>query len=329
MKKKNILHKVLFFLFVLLIASPFLENIQAIYPTFGNLIPISLFSLFLGIIFAITLGNPYTEKLGSITHNLLKISVVGMGFGTSVAKMIEIKTSSFYLVLFFVVIALIIGYAIGRILKVDSKTSDLITAGTSICGASAIAAVAPAIRSTSNQISVALGTVFILSGLGLFLFPMIGDYLDLTQEQFGVWAGLSMHDTASSIGAAGDFEVLRSEKGAESTALIIKLAKVIFIIPLVVLAAYFYKEKGAKLVFPYFIIFFLLAMIANYLFPECHNFFGEIKYFARKGLQITLFLIGANLSITNLKSVGIRPFLHGFALWILVAATSLFAIVSF
>lgn len=285
----------------------------------------SWLALVLGIAFAILLGNPYEGEAGSITNNLLKISVVGIGFGYPISAISELSTSSFYFVIIFIVLALIMGYIIGKIFNIDRKIADLITSGTSICGASAIAAIASTIKANEKQISVALGTIFMLSTTGLIIFPIIGDYLKLTQHQFGVWAGLSIHDTASAIGAAMDFDKAFNEDIAEKVATIIKLSKVIFIVPLVFLGAYLYKGGDKKFTFPYFIIFFLLAMFLNSKFPE-YDSFTTIKEAGKKGLQISLFLIGTNLSFKNLIAIGIKPFLQGLLLWVFISVISLFAI---
>ena len=285
----------------------------------------SWLALVLGIAFAILLGNPYEGEAGSITNNLLKISVVGIGFGYPISVISELSTSSFYFVVIFIVLALIMGYIIGKIFNIDRKIADLITSGTSICGASAIAAIASTIKANEKQISVALGTIFMLSTTGLIIFPIIGDYLKLTQHQFGIWAGLSIHDTASAIGAAMDFDKAFNEDIAEKVATIIKLSKVIFIVPLVFLGAYLYKGGDKKFTYPYFIIFFLLAMFLNSKFPE-YDSFTTIKEAGKKGLQISLFLIGTNLSFKNLIAIGIKPFLQGFLLWVFISVISLFAI---
>jgi len=306
-------NKIFFFGLIVLIA------LSSVFP-FLNWVT-SWLALVLGIAFAILLGNPYEGKTGNITSNLLKISVVGIGFGYPISAISELSHSSFYLVVIFIVLALFMGFIIGKIFNVDRKIADLITSGTSICGASAIAAIASAIKANEKQISVALGTVFMLSASALIIFPIIGDYLKLTQHQFGVWAGLSIHDTASAIGAAIAF-------GGEETlrvATIIKLAKVVFIVPLVFLGTYLYKEGDKKFTFPYFIIFFLLAMFLNSKFPE-YDSFTTIKEAGKKGLQISLFLIGTNLSIKNLKAIGIKPFLQGLLLWVIVSVSSLFSI---
>lgn len=285
-------------------------------------------ALIIGITFAIVLGNPYEGKTVNITSNLLKISVVGIGFGYPLSAISELSASSFYFVIIFIVATIIIGFFIGKIFYVERKISDMINSGTAICGASAIAAIASTIRANDKQTSIALGTVFILSTSSLILFPIIGNYLNLSQEQFGIWAGLAIHDTASSIGAALDFDIAFEKGLAEKVATIIKLAKVIFIVPLVVLGAYLYKEDNKKLTFPYFILFFLLAMFLNSKFPEFDGF-STIKEAGKKGLQISLFLIGANLSVKNLRTIGIKPFLHGFLLWVMVSIGSLIAILYF
>ena len=288
----------------------------------------SWLAFILGLTFAIVLGNPYEGKIENITNNLLKISVVGIGFGYPLSAISELSISSFYFIIIFILLTIIIGFFIGKIFYVNRKTSDMISSGTAICGASAIAAIASSIRATEKEISIALGTIFILSASGLILLPIIGNYLNLTQQQFGLWAGLIIHDTASSIGAALDFDMNFENNLAEKVTTIIKLAKVIFIIPLVFLAAYLYKKDIGKFIFPYFIIFFLLAMFLNSRFPEFDGF-STIKIAGKKGLQISLFLIGANLSIKNLKVIGVKPFLHGFLLWMIVSISSLIAILYF
>lgn len=290
--------------------------------------PTSWLALLIGIIFAILLGNPYEGKTGNITSNILKASVVCIGFGYPISAISELSSISFYFVLIFILITIIIGYLLGRIMSVDKKVSDMISTGTAICGASAIAAIASTIKANEKQISISLGTLFILSASGLVLFPIIGNYLNLTQEQFGIWAGLAIHDTASAIGAAFDFDLYYNDPISEKVTTIIKLAKVIFIIPLVFFGAYLYKEKNRKFSFPYFIIFFILAMFLNSNYPE-YDGFENIKEAGKKGLQISLFLIGTNLSLVNIKSIGVKPFIHGSVIWIMVSIISLIGVVYF
>lgn len=293
-------------------------------------IPLSLFfpelkisswlALVAGIIFVLVLGNPFDGKTGKLTSTLLKTSVVFIGFGYPISAISELSSSEFSYVIIFVLLTPLSGFLLGKLLDVDRKTSDLISSGTAICGASAIAAIASSIKANEKQISISLGTVFILSVSGLILYPSIGNFFSLSEHQFGIWAGLTIHDTASAIGAAQDY-------GTDSlqTATIIKLAKVLFIVPIVFLSSFIYKEGGSKVKFPFFIVFFLLAMILNSLAPEFEGF-SSLKELGKKGLQVSLFLIGANLSFKNLKSIGFKPFIHGLSIWCILSTISLIAI---
>ena len=288
----------------------------------------SWLSLIIGILFVIVLGNPYEHKTGNLTKILIKISVVCIGFGYPISAITELSQSSFYFVFFFIIATVILGYLLTIFFSIDKKIGDMISSGTAICGASAIAAIASPLRANDKQISVALGTVFILSASGLIFFPIIGNYLNLSQEQFGVWAGLTIHDTASAIGAALDFDISFKNEETEKITTIIKLAKVIFIVPLVFLGSLLYKKSNEKVSFPYFILFFILAMFLNSSFPTNEGF-SILKNAGKKGLQICLFLIGTNLSVNNLKTIGIKPFLHGLILWVTVSISSLLAIIHF
>ena len=303
-------NKILFFGFIILIATPF---------SWIN----SLISLVLGLLFALILGNPYQGRTSEITKYLLQFSVIGIGFGTSLTAATEIGKESFYWVFVFVLLTLFVGYLLGKFFGIERTISDLITAGTSICGGSAIAAISPVIKANEKQISVSLGTIFVLSALGLLVFPIVGDLLDMSQDDFGLWAGLAIHDTSSVLGAASDY----GERSLE-VATTVKLARVLFIIPLVFLGSFLYKGKNTKFTFPYFILFFLVAMYINSSLPQYSETFTEIKFLAKKGLQITLFLIGASLSIENLKSVGVKPFFQGFLLWLLISIFSLIVVIN-
>jgi len=304
-------NKILFIGFIILLACPF-SWISC------------LFALVLGISFSLILGNPFEEKTSEVSRYLLQFSVVGIGFGTSLTSATEIGKESFYWILIFVLLTLIVGYLLGKFFNIERKISDLITAGTSICGGSAIAAISPVIKADEKQISVSLGTIFVLSALGLFIFPIVGNILDMSGEDFGLWAGLAIQDTGSVLGAASDYG-----KGALKVATTVKLTRVLFIIPLVFLGSVLYKGKDTKFTFPYFILFFLVAMYINSSFTEYSEYFNDIKLIAKKGLQITLFLIGSSLSVKNLKSVGVKPFLQGFLLWLLISILSLLVVINF
>jgi uncharacterized integral membrane protein (TIGR00698 family) len=230
-----------------------------------------------------------------------------------------------------ITITLVAGYFIGKKLKIDKNTSLLISNGTAICGGSAIAAISPIIKATNEQISVSLGTVFILNSIALLIFPPIGHYLAMSAEQFGTWCAIAIHDTSSVVGAAS---VYTDAQGHEALpiATTIKLERALWIIPLSLGTAYFQKATG-KVKLPYFIFYFVLAiLIATYLpnyFPALNTklngstLFEYAYMFGRKGLVITLFLIGSGLSLKTLQTVGWRPILQGVLLWILIGTISL------
>lgn len=309
--KNNLFNKILFFGFIITIPlSIFIPELKIS----------SWIALITGIIFTVILGNPFEGKTNNLTSTLLKTSVVFIGFGYPITSISDLSGSEFSYVIIFVVLALIIGYVLAKILNVDRKTSDLISSGTAICGASAIAAMGSSIKANEKQISISLGTVFILSVSGLIFYPSIGKYLALSDHQFGIWSGLTIHDTASAIGAAHDFS-----PNSLKIATVIKLAKVLFIVPIVFLYSFIYKEDEKKIQFPIFILFFLIAMILNSLNQEL-EIFSSLKNIGKKGLQISLFLIGTNLSLRNINSIGLKPFIHGFVIWSILSTISLIAI---
>lgn len=221
-----------------------------------------------------------------------------------------------------VVGVMIVGVVLGRVLRVNPKNAYLISSGTAICGGSAIAAVAPIIDADDNDTSLALATIFILNAVALFIFPPIGEALGLTQQQFGTWAAIAIHDTSSVVGAGAAYG-----EEALQVATTIKLTRALWIIPVALFTSFLFKSEGKKVSVPMFIILFVLAMVVNtYLFSrfEVGVIIGDtINLVARKLLTITLFFIGASLSIDVLKSVGLKPLLQGVLLWIVISIASL------
>ena len=222
---------------------------------------------------------------------------------------------------------LVLGFIVGKLLKINGKTSNLISAGTAICGGSAIAAVAPAIRADADQTSVSLGTVFILNSVALFTFPIIGHALGLTQHQFGVWAAIAIHDTSSVVGAAAKYG-----DEALQIATTVKLARALWIAPVALLFAFIYRPKQGETkireIIPWFIFLFLLTTILRTYAPAeiQPSIFESLVMLAKAGLTVTLFLIGASLSRETLKKVGVRPLIQGVILWILISVVSLWAV---
>ena len=280
-------------------------------------------ALALGIAAALTIGPPFPKHRGKITRILLQISVVGLGFGMNFSEVLEAGRDGILFTIATIFGTLILGYLLGKLLKVEFKTSHLISCGTAICGGSAIAAVAPVIEAEEDQISVSLGTVFILNSLALFIFPLLGVAFGLTQHQFGIWSAIAIHDTSSVVGAAAKFG-----EEALQIATTVKLARALWIAPVAMLTAWFFSEKSARFYIPLFILFFLLASVARTYVPLPEAFYESIVFLAKKGLTVTLFLIGASLSLKTIRSVGVKPLVQGVILWIVISVVSLLAILT-
>jgi len=266
-------------------------------------------------------GNPFVAFNHIAITYLLQFSVIGLGFGMNATAAISAGKEGFLLTIFSIFSTLILGTFLGKWLKTDKKTSHLISCGTAICGGSAIAAISPVIKSNENQTSIALGVIFILNSIALFVFPFIGHQLDLSQKEFGLWCAIAIHDTSSVVGAANKY-------GAEALqiATTVKLARALWIIPISLLTAVIFKNKFQKIKIPYFIGLFILAMLFNSYVPQTAIVSPYFVNIAKIGLTITLFLIGATLNINTLKAVGVKPLFQGVLLWIFIAGLGLASI---
>jgi len=274
-------------------------------------------ALLIGFIIAQTIGHPFIQFNQKATSWLLKISVIGLGFGMNIHHAIEAGKSGLLFTFFSITLTLLFGWLIGKWMKVDGKTSFLISSGTAICGGSAIAAVSPIVNADAKQMSVALGTVFILNSVALLIFPSIGHWLNLSQQQFGLWCAIAIHDTSSVVGASAKYG-----HEALQIATTIKLERALWIIPLSIITVLFSKGETKKISIPYFIGFYILTMCIGTYFPEYTTQYSLLVLLAKKGLTVTLFLIGAGLSIDAIKSVGVKPLLQGVALWVLISVVS-------
>lgn len=278
-------------------------------------------ALVIGVVMANTIGNPFREFSARAVKWLLQISIVGLGFGMNFYSAIDAGKEGLFFTVATIILVLSAGWLLGKLLKIDPKTSYLVSSGTAICGGSAIAAVAPIIEADSKQISVALGTVFILNAVALLIFPYIGHYFELSQYQFGLWSAIAIHDTSSVVGAASAYGA-----GALETATTIKLGRALWIIPLSLFTVYLGKKNNAKIKWPYFIGLFVLAMIIATMFPTHATVYSWIVIVAKKALIVTLFLIGSGLSFQVIKSVGSKTFVQGLLLWIIISIVSLVTI---
>ena len=278
------------------------------------------FLLFMGLLFALLCGQPFPKFNKKCSKMLLQYSVVGLGFGMNLEASLASGAEGMSFTIISVFGTLAIGWFIGRkLLKVDRNTSYLVSSGTAICGGSAIAAVGPVINAKESEMSVALGTVFILNAIALFVFPVIGRALGMGDVEFGTWAAIAIHDTSSVVGAGAAY----SETALE-VATTIKLTRALWIIPVALFTAVIFRSKGKKLTIPWFIFWFVVAMVVNtYLLDSVPQVGKTINGVARKCLTLTMFFIGASLSIDVLRQVGVKPLLQGVLLWVLISAVSL------
>ena len=278
------------------------------------------FALALGLLFGFTVNHPYPDQLRLASKLLLQGAVVGLGFGMNLHDIIHTGKISFVYTFVGIAVSLLVGHLIGKALQVNAKSSYLISSGTAICGGSAIAAVAPIIEASDEQIAVSLGTVFVLNSVALLAFPPIGTALHLSQTQFGLWSALAIHDTSSVVGAAAKYGAV-----ALAIATTVKLSRALWIVPLSLFTAAFRKHK-ARIQWPWFILLFCVAAMLNTYLPAGAGVYTQLSRLGKLGLTATLFLIGSGVSRKTLRQVGVRPLLQGVLLWLMVASVSLFLI---
>jgi uncharacterized integral membrane protein (TIGR00698 family) len=290
-------------------------------------------ALAVGLVLGLMFGNPFRSQSRRFTKYLLQASVVGLGFGMNLQQILKAGRSGFIYTAVGISFAMLVGLTLARLLKVPATAGFLISAGTAICGGSAIAAVGPVVDADEEEMSVALGTVFILNSIALLIFPAIGASLHLTQSQFGLWAALAIHDTSSVVGAGAKYGAI-----ALAVATTVKLARALWIVPMTLGTAAVKRrlnEKRApddwvsvpmKVQWPWFILFFVLAAVANSIVPAGAPAFHGLARLGIVGLTATLYLIGSGVSRATLRQVGARPLIQGVLLWIIVAVASAAAI---
>ena len=278
-------------------------------------------ALFLGIIFVNIFGQVFNAD--KIIKIVLQVSIVGLGFGINLKQALQAGSEGFLFTVFSITLIVVLGIVLGYIFRIDKIITQLISFGTAICGGSAIAAIAPILKADGKQTSVSLGIIFLLNALALFIFPEIGQYFHLSQNQFGIWSAIAIHDTSSVVGAA-------SKYGHEAlqTATTVKLARALWIIPISFVLS-FLNKSGGKIKIPYFIGFFVLSIPVNSYFPAIKEVADYVVDFSKSSLKVALFLIGTGLSFQNLKNIGIKPLLLGIILWIVISVISLFAVLEF
>jgi uncharacterized integral membrane protein (TIGR00698 family) len=288
-------------------------------------------ALTLGILFGLSFSHPFINESRGIARTLLQSSVVALGFGMNLHEVLKAGRSGFIYTMLGISFALLVGLALGKLLQVRGNSSILITAGTAICGGSAIAAIGPILQANEEEMAVSLGTIFILNSIALLIFPPIGNALHLSTSQFGLWAALAIHDTSSVVGAATKYGPQALVIGTT-----VKLARALWIVPLALATVAIKRprsqkvlirgDNGPRVQFPWFIPFFVLAAVFNTYLPALAHLSNGLFTLGRLGLTATLFLIGSGISRSTLKEVGWRPLLLGVLLWLGVGFTSLYFI---
>ncbi|MGV8945042.1 MAG: YeiH family protein [Lutibacter sp.] len=262
------------------------------------------------------------KEITKYTSFSLQASIVLMGFGMNLTQVVSASKTGFMDTAISVISVMAVGFLLAKLLRVDSKTGTLISAGTAICGGSAIAAVASVLNPKSAQISFSLVVVFILNAIALVIFPIIGHHFNLSQETFGTWAAIAIHDTSSVVGAGATYGTKALE-----VATTIKLIRALWIIPLSIVIALVQKDKSnGKIKIPWFIGLFVISIVIAYLFPTGQNMFGQLSWLGKKGMVIALFLIGANISLEEAKNAGFKSFAFGVLLWLFIGISSFIAL---
>ena len=274
-------------------------------------------ALVLGLAYALSFGSPTSVMAKKLTPLLLQASVVGLGFGMDLQQLVRVGRSGFLYTAIGIAAVLILGLLLGWLLRVGRSVSALITVGTAICGGSAIAAIGPLLSATEGEMAVSLGTIFILNSVALLLFPSIGWFFHLSETQFGLWAALAIHDTSSVVGASAKYGATALAVGTT-----VKLARALWIVPLSIATA-IREKSNRRIAWPWFILLFCLAAVANTYFPVLHSLYSILNRLGRLGLTATLFLIGAGMSAPMLRRVGVRPMMQGVLLWVIVALGTL------
>ena len=303
-------NKIIYILLIALVIFPF--DLVG----FGNIITPAI-ALFLGLAFALIFKNPYPKFNKKTSKYLLQASVVGLGFGMNVTESLKSGGDGMLFTIASVIGVMVLGVLIGKWLHLNKKASYLIASGTAICGGSAIAAVGPIVKADEHEMAVSLGVVFILNAIALFIFPAIGHYFELSEVQFGTWAAIAIHDTSSVVGAGEAYGPI-----ALQTATLVKLTRALWIIPLAIVTMFIFRDKTSKISIPWFIFMFILAMVINTYCNLPQQLTSSLLWIAKKGLVLTLFLIGASLSLSTIKAVGIKPLILAVALWIIIGIGS-------
>lgn len=279
-------------------------------------------ALLLGILLATIKFVPKKWNISSVASWLLKASIICLGFGLQLEQAIQTSKQGFLLSIGSIIVTFLLGWTFYRLMNTEKTTSYLVSTGTAICGGSAIAAVSPILGATQKQLSFSLGVVFMLNAVALFVYPVIGFWLGLTEAQFGYWAAIAIHDTSSVVGAAASY-------GKESLeiATTVKLTRALWIIPVsLVFSRFSDVRKSGKVKIPWFIFLFTVAIGIRYFVPEGIEFYDVFTLIGKKGMVITLLMVGAGISFKQIKEIGNKNLFYGILLWVSISILSLIMI---
>ena len=282
----------------------------------------SAISLFLGIVLALLFKLPqdfHSKKYGS---KILQTGIVFLGGSLSLGTVYETNTDFFLWICLYVILAFAYVIFLGKLMGISERLSFLLASGTAVCGGTAIASVAPSIKAKPEEVSTALTIVFILNAIAVLCFPLANEYLGLTERQFGAWAALAIHDTASVVGAASSVGEISVEIAAT-----LKVARTIWIVPLVIISAWLYRSRNEGFGLPLFVIFFILAALLNSVLEPNQEITNYLKLINRVCLLTGLFCIGTQISIENLKAVRFKPVILATSVWALIIPTSLLLVI--
>lgn len=311
---KSNISRIIYVLLIALILFPF--------DRFGLPVISAPIALLCGLVFAFIFPNPFPKFNKKTSKYLLQVAVVCLGFNMNLQESLKSGSEGMLFTVVSVVGVMCLGVLLGYYFHINRKTAYLISSGTAICGGSAIAAVGPVVKANENEMAVSLGVIFILNSIALFIFPPLGHMFGMTQQQFGTWAAIAIHDTSSVVGAG---EIYGEQ--ALQVATLIKLTRALWIIPLALVTMFIFRDKTAKISIPWFIFIFVLAMVVNTYVALPDWFVSTMVWIARRGMVVTLFLIGASLSLASIKNVGVRPLIQAVILWIVISVTSLFVVI--
>lgn len=282
-------------------------------------------SLLLGLCltFILKLNHEDQAFIKNWSGKTLQYSIILLGSSLNFHDVLNQGTLHILLTFGSISLVMIMGYFLGAFFKVPNPLSTLISSGTAICGGSAIGAIGPALNADNLSMAISLGVVFLLNAFSIFVLPEIGHFFQLTENQFGIWAALAIHDTSAVVAASS----LYGEK-ALTIATTLKLTRALWIIPLALTLSGLNKTKN-KVKYPWFILFFLTLSVIFTFIPEIHFLISNLKIISKIGFSLSLFLIGLNLSKSQLKAVEIKTILFGTSLWLLTLICSFIYVKNF